>query len=972
MVRLLGRPGSRQPRPPGDGRAKDGPGRPEAEGPRRSLRRGTVAGQVFVLQVVIVLLLVVSAVVALVLQARHDTNQEARNRSLAVAQTFAASPGIAEALRAPDPTKLLQPHAEAARKASGVDFIVVMNTDGIRYTHPRPDRIGKKFVGTTGPALAGGVVIEEIRGTIGRLVQVVVPVKDARGRVVGLVSAGITTAHVGSTAGKQWPVLLAASAFALALATAGTALVSRRLLRQTHGLGPHEMTRMYDHHDAVLHAVREGVLIVGGDGWLLLANDEARRLLELPPDAEQRHVLDLGLDSDTSELLASGRSATDEVHLVKDRLLAVNQRPTDARGGPPGSVTTLRDSTELRAVSGRAEVARERLDMLYDAGTGIGTSLDVTRTAEELAELAVPRFADFATVDLYEAVLRGEEPQPGTELRRTAASGVRAGAPLYPVGRRIDFVATSPQGHGLATGAAVLEPRLPQAYGWHAQDRERAGRIVAYGIHSLITVPLRAGNLPLGLVSFWRADQPEPFDEEELALAEELVARAAVSIDNARRYTREHSMAVTLQRSLLPRSLPEQSALDLAYRYLPAQAGVGGDWFDVLPLPGARVALVVGDVVGHGLHAAATMGRLRTAVANFSALDLPPDELLGLLDELVGRIDQEDETPSGNGAPVIGATCLYAVYDPVSRRCALARAGHPPPAVVRPDGTAEFPEVPAGPPLGLGGLPYETAELELAEGSRLVLYTDGLVEDRDRDIDVGLELLRVALTGAGRTPEEICRAVLDSRPTARTRDDIALLVAGTRVLGADRVAAWEVPADPAAVARTRASVTGRLSEWGLDELAFTTELVLSELVTNAIRYGRPPITVRLLHDRTLICEVSDASTTSPHLRYAANTDEGGRGLFLVAQLAERWGTRYTPGGKIIWAEQPLPQGQRGGTSGAGAAGPDGPEGRPGRPLVREEPGFQDAVQGAAVNRESGPGLSARAPVQPSGPEEESS
>ncbi|MCS0602640.1 SpoIIE family protein phosphatase [Streptomyces sp. LP11] len=864
-----------------------------------------LAGQVFVLQVVIVLLLVVSAVVAQVLQVQHDSTQEARNRSLAVAETFANGPGTAAALRAPNPSAVLQPKAEAARKASHVDFLVVMNTDGVRYTHPMPDRIGKKFVGTTGPALAGGTVVEEINGTIGQLVQVVVPVKDAGGQVVGLVSAGITTEHVGGTADQQLPLLLAAAAAALALATAGTALVSRRLLHQTHGLGPAEMTRMYEHHDAVLHAVREGVLIAGGDGRLLLANDEAHRLLDLPEDAEGRAVAELGLDGETAELLASGRVATDEVHLVKDRLLAINQRPTDLRGGPPGSVTTLRDSTELRALSGRAEVARERLNMLYDAGVGIGTSLDVTRTAEELAELAVPRFADFATVDLFDAVLRGDEPKPGTGLRRAAVAGIRKDAPLYPVGEHIRFVATSPQARSLTTGQPVVEPRLRDARGWRAQDLERTDQALAYGIHSLITVPLRAGSLVLGVATFWRSERPQPFDTEELALAEELVARAAVSIDNARRYTREHSMAVTLQRSLLPRSLPEQGALDLAYRYLPAQSGVGGDWFDVLPLSGARVALVVGDVVGHGLHAAATMGRLRTAVHNFSSLDLPPDELLGLLDELVGRIDQ-DEVPADGAAVVTGATCVYAIYDPVSRRCTIARAGHPPPALVRPDGRVEYPDVPAGPPLGLGGLPFETAELELAEGSRLVLYTDGLVEDRERDIDEGLEMLRDALGRTpGDSPEETCRAVLERLPK-RPSDDVALIVARTRVLGAGQVAEWQVPSDPAAVSQVRSSVTEQLAAWGLDELAFTTELVLSELVTNAIRYGRGPIGVRLLRDRTLICEVSDGSTTSPHLRYAASTDEGGRGLFLVAQLAERWGTRYTPHGKVIWAEQPLP------------------------------------------------------------------
>jgi serine phosphatase RsbU (regulator of sigma subunit)/PAS domain-containing protein/anti-sigma regulatory factor (Ser/Thr protein kinase) len=872
---------------------------------RTALGGRSVAGQVFLLQVVIVLLLVVAAVVALVLQVRHDTTKEARNRSVAVAEAFANAPGTREALASPDPTAILQPRAEAAREATGVDFIVVMNTDGIRYTHPKPDRIGKKFVGTLAPALAGQVVTEEITGTIGPLVQAVVPVKAPDGQVVGLVSSGITTAHVGGTADRQLPLLLIAAAVGLALATGGTALVSRRLLRQTHGLGPHEMTRMYEHHDAVLHAVREGVIIVGGEGELLLANDEAYRLLDLPEKAEGRRVLDLGLAPGTAELLACGRVVTDEVHLVKDRLLAVNQRPTDLEGGPSGHVATLRDSTELRALSGRAEEARERLNMLYDAGVGIGTSLDVTRTAEELAELAVPRFADFVTVDLFDAVLAGGQPEAVTTLRRTALSGIRKDAPLYAVGEQIRFVESSPQGRTLGTGQAVIEPRLDGAPGWQAQDLERSTQVVDFGIHSLISVPLRAGSLLLGVVSFWRSKKPQPFDAEELALAEELVARAAVSIDNARRYTRERSMAVTLQRSLLPRSLPEQNALEIAYRYLPAQAGVGGDWFDVLPLSGARVALVVGDVVGHGLHAAATMGRLRTAVHNFSALDLPPDELLALLDELVARIDQ-DETVEGGSAPVTGATCLYAVYDPVSRQCSIARAGHPPPAVIRPDGEVEFAEVPAGPPLGLGGLPYETVELHLEEGSRLVLYTDGLVEDRERDIDEGLELLRTALTGSGPTPADTCRAVVDARPSARPSDDIALLVARTRALADDRVAEWEVPSDPAAVAGVRASVTERLAEWGLEELTFTTELILSELVTNAIRYGGEPIRVRVLRDRSLICEVFDSSNTSPHLRYAAMTDEGGRGLFLVAQLAERWGTRYTPAGKIIWAEQPLP------------------------------------------------------------------
>ncbi|MGW1141260.1 SpoIIE family protein phosphatase [Streptomyces zhihengii] len=885
--------------------------------PRSVLRMRTVAGQVFLLQVAIVVLLVAAAIAALVLQSRAGSEREARNRSVAVAETFANSPGMEAALRSRDPSAILQPKAEEARKRSDVDFIVVLDTNGIRYTHPLPDRIGKQFVGNIQPALDGEVLVEKITGTIGPLVQAVVPVEDARGRVIGLVSAGVTLDKVSGVTEDQFPLLFGAAAGVLLLAMGGTALVTRRLQRQTHGLGPAEMTRMYEHHDAVLHSVREGVLILDGDRRLVLANDEARRLLGLAQDVDGLAVEELGLDPRMSRLLGSGRIATDEIVPVGDRVLAVNQRTTDQGGGPPGTVATLRDTTELQDLTGRADVARERLRLLYDAGTEIGTTLDVLRTCEELADFAAARLADHVSVDLAEAVLRGEEPTStgaDVDMRRVAFTGPEDSA-LYPVGHPIRFLPGTPMGVGLGRGDAVLEEDLRTFSGWERQDPERAPLLVGAGMHSMIAVPLRARGVVLGVAMLWRSGTAEPFEEDDLSLVEELVARAAVSVDNARRYSREHTMAVTLQRSLLPRTLPEQDALDVAYRYRPAQAGlgglggVGGDWFDIIPLPGARVALVVGDVVGHGLHAAATMGRLRTAVHNFSSLDLPPDELLWHLDELVARIDR-DETDEREEAGVTGATCVYAIYDPVSGRCSIARAGHLQPVIVHPDGSAEYADVPGGPPLGLGGMPFETLDLELAEGSRLVLYTDGLVEDRTREIDEGLELLRRALERhAGLAPEEMCEQVLAGLVPERPRDDIALLVGRTQVLAQDRVARWEVPADPAAVREVRAAVSRRLAEWDLQEAVFTAELILSELVTNAIRYAAGPIRVRLIRDRVLICEVSDQSSTSPHLRQAAGTDEGGRGLFLVAQFAERWGTRYTGNGKVIWAELPLtPQG----------------------------------------------------------------
>ncbi|MFD8692180.1 SpoIIE family protein phosphatase [Streptomyces sp. NPDC059651] len=854
----------------------------------------------------IVTLLVVAAVVALVVQGRRDSMNEARTRSLSVAETFAHAPGVAAALDSRDPTVILQPRAEEVRRSTDVEYVVVAGTNGIRYTHPDIALIGKHILGPYKEALEGEAVTRTVTASRGLAINSVVPVERRDGTVAGLVSVGIKVETVNKLAYPSLPFALGAAVVALALTAGGAGLVSRRLGRQTHGLGPAEMTRMYEHHDAVLHAVREGVLIIGADGRLALANDEARRLLELPADAEGRAVTDLGLDPRTAELLASGRDETDELRPAGNRLLAVNLRPTGERGGPPGMVATLRDTTELQAVTGRAETVRERLLLLYRAGARIGTTLDVTTTAQELAEVAAPGFADCATVDLADSVLRGEEPEPPSgdamDMRRTAVGGVGPGHPLYPLGRVIGFVPTSAEGLGSSSGHTWVVPDLTASQQWRTADPEQAARILDYGFHSLLSVPLHARGVILGMANFWRAQNEAPFDAEDLSFAEELVARAAVSVDNARRYTREHEMAVTLQRSLLPSGLPEQNALDVAYRYLPAQAGVGGDWFDVIPLSGARVALVVGDVVGHGLHAAATMGRLRTTVHNFSTLDLPPDELLGHLDELVVRTDQDEETGGGS---ITGATCLYAIYDAVSGRCSVARAGHPGPALVRPDGTVEFPDIPAGLPLGIGGMPFEAIELEVPEGSRLVLYTDGLVERRGRDIDEGMEQLRNALAGRDRTPEETCDDVLEALLPTRPGDDVALLVARTRTLDPARRVQWQVAPDPAAVAGVRKEAIAWLADRGLDEEGFVTELILSELVTNAIRYGSEPISVRLLYDRALICEVSDCSSTSPHLRYAATTDEGGRGLFLVAQFAERWGTRYTERGKVIWSEQAL-------------------------------------------------------------------
>jgi len=583
----------------------------------------------------------------------------------------------------------------------------------------------------------------------------------------------------------------------------------------------------------------------------------------------------------------------------------------DASGRVRAVSVAVRDFTEQ-------DLTRHRLALLNEAGTVIGSTLDVTRTAQELADVTVPGFADFTGVDLLEGVFQGEEPSAGPitggiRLRRTAHRAVEAGFSevVVGVGESGTYPEFSPPARCLLSGrAALYRSTDPEVVRWLGQEPARAQWARENGMHSLIWVPVQARGTTLGVAVLIRhATTPAPFGEDDLLIAREIVNRAAVCLDNARRYTRERTTALTLQRSLLPQHAPRQPAVEVATRYLPAgaQAGVGGDWFDVIPLSGTRVALVVGDVFGHGLHASATMGRLRTAVRTLADVDLPPEELLAHLDGLVASLNAEsDAVPPGDSTGEIGASCLYAIYDPVSRRCALARAGHLPPAVLTPGGTVDLIDLPAGPPLGLGGLAFESTEVELPEGSLLALYTDGLVVSRDRDIDEGVAALRRTLERPAPSLGARCDAVLQALVADHPADDVALLLARTRALGADQVVTWDIPSDPAYVAEARKQASRQLGAWGLDEAAFVTELVVSELVTNAIRYGSPPVRLRLIKDRTLICEVSDAASTAPHLRRARIFDEGGRGLMLVAQFTDRWGTRHTPTGKTIWTEQHLP------------------------------------------------------------------
>ncbi len=654
----------------------------------------------------------------------------------------------------------------------------------------------------------------------------------------------------------------------------------------------------------------------------LRLNDAACKVMGVPeatltgrffPDTVEDIEYNRGFLRHLREVAETGRPVRYESFagapsLNREHLWSIEMWPLRADSGEPDAVAMAAfDNTEQYW-------ARRRLALLNEAATGIGTTLDVVRTAEELIDILVPRYADFASIDLLDWVLGPDEPptvpEGGVEVRRVAHGSTRPGDPgaALEIGETDVYRPTTPLARALHEGNAVLsQAGEPEFVEWLAERDARAprGRPFREGVHSMLAVPLRARGTTLGVAVCVRMAHPDAYGPDDSVFAEELASRAAVCIDNARRFARERSTALALQHSLLPRGLPGQAAVEVAHRYLPcgSLAGIGGDWFDVIPLSGGRVALVVGDVVGHGIQSSATMGRLRTAVRTLADVDLPPDELLTHLDDLVTHLAADG---TGEEVAELGATCLYAVYDPVSRRLSLAAAGHPPPAVVLPGGTAELLPMAAGPPLGVGGLPFEATERELPEGSVVALFTDGLIDYRDRDLDGAAEDLLRAFGAPADSLDALCDDVLKALLPAQPCDDVALLLARTRALGADRVATWDVPPDPAHVAVVRQAATEQLAVWGLAEAAFVTELVVSELVTNAIRYGAPPIHLRLIRDRALICEVSDASSTSPHLRRAHAYDEGGRGLLLVAQLTQRWGSRQTVAGKTIWAEQPLP------------------------------------------------------------------
>ncbi|WP_329519392.1 ATP-binding SpoIIE family protein phosphatase [Spirillospora sp. NBC_01491] len=572
------------------------------------------------------------------------------------------------------------------------------------------------------------------------------------------------------------------------------------------------------------------------------------------------------------------------------------------RRSPEGSCTSPgppRQESEAKAVP-------DRFTFLGEAGQQIGSSLDHLQAARTLAEVLVPRLGDFAEVELLEQVASADWEQPSrtvgetTLMRRIAV--VHDDEPgrwddAVPEGELLYLAERTPPVQAMRTGRGVHIPRIgrERAEELSASHGDRDLRPLLAG-RAMLIMPLIARGQVLGTFRLLRRSDRPGFDEPDLALIEELARHAALCIDNGRLYRREAQTAQELQRSMLPTVPPEIAGARVCFRYRPAgqTAQVGGDWFDAIPLPGSRLGIIVGDVMGHGVTSAAIMGQFRTAVRTLAAQDLRPDRLLRQLDGLAQRL--------GEGYL---ATCLYAVYDPVERRFRFANAGHIPPVLVSPSGESRVLPAPSGVPIGVGGEPFETVEVQVEDGSRLVLCTDGLLERRDRDIDEGLEELRAHLAGSTQPLESTCDAVLDALTTAVPADDVALVAVGLDGIAAGDVAVWNLDAEASMVPRARAQVADRLAEWRLADLTDSVLLMVSELVTNALVHGAGAIGMRLIKGSALLCEVYDDGHELPRLCHADATDESGRGLQLVSHLAERWGTNRTEHGKVVWFEHPL-------------------------------------------------------------------
>ena len=550
--------------------------------------------------------------------------------------------------------------------------------------------------------------------------------------------------------------------------------------------------------------------------------------------------------------------------------------------------------------------------LLDGAVRRIGGALDIEQMAPELVNILVPHFCNAAGLLMLESVMGdGEHPdlaRDGMQLFRRLAvahdDGDGGWEAAFPVGEILRYPPDTVYTDCIQTRQPVSVVMTDESAATLAQAwfRTPVARLVAGT--SMLLLPLLAGDTMLGFFVCVRRKEFHRFDAYDTEIGMEFASRAALFMDSARRYSRERATALTLQRSMLPTGLSHPASVEVRHRYLPGSKliEVGGDWYESIALPGGRVALVVGDVAGHGVRAAVTMGRLRTAIKTLTMLELTPAETLQRLDELMHEL--------GEVEPHF-ATCVFAIFDTVDGTCEVASAGHLPPLLVRPDGSSEFLDVSPAPPLGVGSSPIGSRTLQIEDGSLLVMYTDGLVEKRTEDIDQGLAGLQNLFgpDSASAPLDDLCRLALAGVYDDHQRDDIAILMARLRRIGADRHVTWNLTPKLTAARRARSLIRRPLRQWGLTDLIPVAELVVSELVTNAVRYAQSKISLRLVLEGALFCEILDDSAALPRLRQASEDDERGRGLQVVSQVAQRWGTRRTGTGKVVWCELPVPSRQ---------------------------------------------------------------
>ncbi|MGV9405495.1 SpoIIE family protein phosphatase [Streptomyces sp. NPDC003667] len=555
---------------------------------------------------------------------------------------------------------------------------------------------------------------------------------------------------------------------------------------------------------------------------------------------------------------------------------------------------------------------RERLEFLNEVSSGIGTSLDLGETIREVTSAAVPRFADFAGTHLRSAVLAGEgfpdgPPDASTVMHRVwVEHNDEPGRwdDTVPVGETFAFPEHTPFYKCMVTGEPVLIAEVTEELSNRISGEfEKRDLRPLIGGRSLLIVPLKARNVVLGFMVLMRRPDRAAFDDMDRTTGAELAARAGLVLDNARMYTYQENVADTLQDSMLPQVTPRMAGCDVATRYLPgARLGrIGGDWFDTIKLPGSRTALVVGDVMGHGLNSAAMMGQLRTAVQTMATMETPPAQLLRNLDDLARRLGEN-----------YLATCLYAVYDPIRGELHLANAGHIPPVLVRAEnGRSELLDLPTGAPIGVGGVPFEASVVRVAPGDRLVLCTDGLVEVRGSDIGEGLAALCESAAHPAASMDDACDTIIRALNTHGGRkDDVALLMARLNGIPGDHVAEWHLDADPREVARARDLVRDLLLDWELPQAVETARLLVSEVVTNAVRHGGGGrVGLRVVRTDALLFEVTDDEPALPSMLAAGPYDEAGRGLRVVSRLAREWGASATGHRKTVWFEQGLAAGR---------------------------------------------------------------